>query len=332
MWFKMIKYNEPMINFLLLDKTNNRLIKEKQDNITDLIKDNQNILWLDLEDPTDEEITILSDKFKFHELLIEDCIFPQSQSKIDDFGEYLFIIIHGVNSQDKELKLYQLNIFIGKNFIVTVHEEKLTSIHNLLRRCNQNPNLLSKGPDFVLHALVDTIVDNYSPILDSIENQIDDVEDEILKNPTRDTMAKIFKIKKDILFMRKATDPQKVVLSSLSRKYFACIKKIALPYFRDIYDHITRVGGILDTYREMITSLLEVYLAGVSAKLNEVIKGLTIIGSIFLPPMLIASYYGMNIKFPEERMLGTFILPFIWGITFCIIAGLLFFFKRKKWL
>lgn len=325
-----------MINSFFLNEKKELITDLKKIDIQQVLKSKESLLWIDLIDPTDEEIIILSEEFKFHELAIEDCLFPQSQPKVDDFGNYIFIIIQGVKkhieNDDEGLKPVDLNIFFGRNFVVTVHEEPIKSISNLSLRLRQNPMFLDKGSDFLLHAIIDGVVDSYLPMLEEIDNKIEQVEDEILTNPSQKAISEIFSVKKEILAIRKIIAPQRAVIGILSRRDIPFIKPNTLIYYRDIYDHLVRIGDTTDIYRDLTTNILEVYFSGASNRLTEVMKVLTLIATIVMPLTLITSYYGMNIQLPEfgwgiGRSMG-----FIWTLMIGTTLGLLLFFRHKKWI
>ena len=246
-----------MINAFLLNEEKKLVTNFSEINIQKEVKNEKNLLWIDLIDPTDEEIDILSDDFKFHELAIEDCIFPQSQPKVDDFGTHIFIVLQGVKKQkengDEELKTVDLDIFFGKNFVVTIQEEPIKSLTNLAVRCRQNPMFLEKGSDFLLHAIIDGVVDSYLPLLDEMDDSIEKVEDTILTNPSHKAMSEVFSLKKKLLAIRKIIEPQRAVIGLLSRRDIPFIKSMGIyPYNSSIsrlfVKHICHKGLIIISY------------------------------------------------------------------------------------
>ncbi|MEW6095305.1 MAG: magnesium/cobalt transporter CorA [bacterium] len=325
-----------MINTFLLDQEKRLITDLKEINLQETLKNKEILLWLDLVDPTDEEIVILSEEFKFHELAIEDCLFPQSQPKVDDFGNYIFLVIHAVKkiieNGEEELKTVDLNIFFGKNFVVTVQEESIKSMISLSTRCKQNPMFLDKGSDFLLHAIIDGVVDSYLPLLEEIDDKIEQVEDEVLTNPSHEAMSDIFSLKKEILAIRKIIGPQRAVIGLLSKRDIPFIKPNTLIYYRDIYDHLVRIEDTIDMYRDLTTSVLDVYLSGSSNRLTEVMKVLTLIATIMMPLTLITSYYGMNVQLPEFGWGIIRSMPFIWTLLIGTTLGLLLFFRHRKWI
>lgn len=299
------------------------------------LDDESTILWVDLEAPDDEEIDILVHDFKFHPLSIEDCIFPQNRPKIEEFPDYSFIVFHAIlydPTPEKGLSFKELNIFIGKNFLVTIHDESLRSITNIKSRCKEKQEYMKKGPDFLLHLILDSIVDSYFPILDQMDEEIDKIEDKIFSQPTTQLLNRIFTLKRNLIAFRKTINPQREIINLLTRRDFPYIQSTTLVYFRDVYDHLVRMVDTIDTYREIISSALEAYLSVTSNQLNTIMKTLTIIATIMMPLTLIASFYGMNFK--------RFFPPLDWDysvtvlvIMMVLITGaMLYYFHRKKWL
>lgn len=325
-----------MINTFLLNQEKKLITDLEEINLQETLENEETLLWLDLVDPTEEEIIILSEEFKFHELAIEDCLFPQSQPKVDDFGNYIFLIIQGVKKHieddSEELKTVDLNIFFGKNFVVTVHEESIKSITGIFTRCKQNPLFMAKGSDFLLHAIIDGVVDSYLPLLEELDDEIEQVEDEALTTQSHSVMSDIFSLKKKILAIRKILGPQRTVIGLLSRRDIPFIKSNTLIYYRDIYDHLVRISDTIDTYRDLTTNILDIYLSGTSNRLAGVMKVLTLIATITMPLTLITSYYGMNIKLPEFAWETTQSMSFVGALLIGTTLGLLLFFRHRKWI
>jgi magnesium transporter len=293
------------------------------------------ILWVDLEAPDDEEIDILVHDFNFHPLSIEDCIFPQNRPKLEEFPTYSFIVFHAITydpALEKGLGFNELDLFIGKNFIVTVHDEPLRNISITKSRCKEKQELMKKGPDFLLHLLLDSIVDSYFPILDQMDEEIDKIEDKIFSEPNTRLLNRIFSLKRNLIAFRKTINPQREIINLLTRRDFPYIQATTLVYFRDVYDHLVRMVDTIDTYREIISSALEAYLSVTSNQLNSIMKTLTIIATIMMPLTLIASFYGMNFKrfFPPLEWDYSVLLIVI--VMVIIAAVMLYSFRKRKWL
>lgn len=309
-----------------LFKDNQMVTDVTQRDISKTLQNKETLLWLDLLDPTDEEITILSDQFKFHELVIEDCIFSQSPPKLDDFGKYVFLIIQAIKREDDEAKPTDLNIFFGANFVITVHDDHIKSIEAIVSRYRQNHSGMIKSSDLLLHAIIDGVVDSYLPLMTELDDRIELIEDEILSHPSPRVIENVLSLKKEVLAIKKMLIPQRGVIGELCRKGIPFINPSTLIYFRDIYDHLVRTTDTIDMYRESTTNILEVYMSWSSHQLNKVIKVLTVLATIMMPLTLITSYYGMNVDMPGWSKS----LSFVWGVMTLTTAGLLVFFRRKK--
>lgn len=319
--------------FLVKEGVFNQIESKNINNINIDEIEKEGLLWLDLFCPTDEEISILTDKFSFHELSIEDCIFPQNNPKLDKFDMYAFMIFHDIKYENGEVSFKELNIFISNNFIITVHEDELKCISNVINKCKQGVNFLTltKSVDFLLHSIIDNMVDNYLPTLEKIEDEITQLEEEIISNPQRSYISKIFTLKKSLFTLRKIIIPQMRIIRQLCLREIPYIRRSTVIYFKDIYDNLNRIGSMINTYLDNVMTMLEVYLAGVTSKTNEAVKRLTLLGTIGLVPVFVASYYGMNVIFPEQS-LGKFALPIIVFIMITLTTALVFLLKKIKWI
>ncbi|HPC06937.1 MAG TPA: magnesium/cobalt transporter CorA [Anaerolineaceae bacterium] len=293
------------------------------------------LLWINISNPQADEIQdILSNLFNFHPLSIEDCQSVGYQPpKVDDFGDYIFLIMHTVHPGEdfREMETSELNIYLGENFLVTVHqEENLTAINSLIQRIHRDNRVYQFGSDFLCHALLDTVVDEYFPILDEMELEIDQLEDNVLETPKPETLERILALKHGVMALRRIIAPQREVINKLSRDEFPQIDKQSQIYFRDIYDHLVRIQDMSETIRDLVSSALEIYLSSTSLKLNNVMKALTIVSTIFLPITFLAGVYGMNFRFMPE-LTWKFGYPMVWIISLLIIAVMLLFFRKRGW-
>jgi len=292
----------------------------------------ENLLWLDVENPTKEELELLKTEFKLHPLTIEDCVNTNARPKIEKFTDYMFLILHsaGVQPRANKIKTLELNICIGKNFILTIHIDPIPSINSNWDRCQKNAQLLSKGSDSLLHHIIDSLVDNYFPLMDVLDSKIEKIEQAVFKKPTQETLSRIFSVKKELLFLRRFVAPQREIVNLLSKDQHILIRSFIQVYFRDVFDNLLFIQEAIDTYRDSISSALDAHLSTISNKTNDIMKTLTIIATIAMPLTLITGIYGMNFKHMPELnwpfgYLGAYILM-------CAIAiGMLVYFKIKKW-
>ena len=295
----------------------------------------EDMLWVSLENPDDAELNILSEIFHFHPLAIEDCMSVGYQPpKVDDFGSYIFLIVHAIHPDHDltELETHELNIFLGENYLVTVFKgDTLQPIDAVFRKLNRDYRLTENGSDFLCHAVLDAVVDEFMPIIDQMEDEIEWLEDQVLERPSPKTMERIINLKHSIMALRRIISPMREVINRLSRDEFPMIDRQSRIYFRDIYDHLVRIQDLSDTIRDIVSGTMDIYLNSTSLKLNEVMKALTIVSTIFLPLSFLAGVYGMNFAANYPSYTSTNSIFIFWGICFFVAFGMLYWFKRRGW-
>jgi magnesium transporter len=295
------------------------------------------ILWIDMCNPKISDATkILKDIFNFHPLVIEDSIKYLKDSafhfpKIDEFNEYLFIVFNEIDPNQKHsYNVNALSCYIGNNFLITVHTEKTE--HPFKRFLNvSNTEIYKRGPDYLLHLLLDEIVDKYYPLLDNIEDEYEKVEEEVFKKkPENTSLLKILNLKKDLLRIRRISSYQRDILFKLSRGDYKFVNLDEAIYYRNVFDHLVNVTDTADTYRDLVTGLLDSYLSIVNNNLNQIIKVLTIFAAIMMPLTLFTGIFGMNFEHIPllENEYGFFISL---GLMILIIVLMLAWFKKEKW-
>jgi magnesium transporter len=291
------------------------------------------VLWVDMVKPTDEESFVLTNEFKFHPLAIEDVISEKPRTKIDDYDDYLFLVFQAVDyiGREEGLKVSELDLFLQHKSLVTVHSDDHRIFDSLYARAERDERLMARGVDFLFHAVIDTVVDNYNTTLDILEYEIDEVESDVLAEPDPDTVRSIFTLRRDILHLKRIVLPQREVVSRLSRGQFDLISEKATLYFSDVNDHLVRIHDVADAEWQTLNSSQEVYFSSVSTKTNQIIKVLTIFTVLFIPPTFLVGLWGMNFEnMPElDWDYGYY---FALALMFIVVAGLLIFFRRKKWL
>jgi magnesium transporter len=291
------------------------------------------VLWVDLCTPTDDESFVLTHDFQFHPLAIEDVISERPRTKMDDYGRYLFLVFHIVDyiGREEGLKATELDLFLTtNNTLVSVHYDDHRMFDYLYQRAERDERLLSRGADFLFHSLIDAAVDNYNAILDTFEYEVDEVEEEVLGESDEDTLRSIFTLRRDLVQLKRIVVPQKEVLYQLARGQTKLISDPLKVYFSDIHDHLVRINDVTDAYRENLISSLEVYYSSVSTKTNEVIKVLTILTAIFIPPTFLVGLWGMNFAHMPELGLEYGYTIAIGAIMFSMIA-MIAIFRFKKW-
>jgi magnesium transporter len=304
--------------------------------IQQALTDPTGLVWVSLEHTTPDEIlAILVNLFHFHPLAVEDCQSTGYQTpKVDDFIEYLFLITHALESHHdlEEFTTKELNSFLGKNYLVTSYQEAdMSCIQAVWKRIEKDERILSHGPDFLMHAILDALVDEYMPLLDELDENIEQLEDEVVKNPRQQILTRILALKHSLMVLRRTISPQREVMNRLSRDDFPQIDRASRIYYRDIYDHTVRFQDLIESLRDIVGDALSTYLSATSNRLNEVMKALTIVSTIFLPLTFIAGVYGMNFQnMPELR--STWGYPVVWGVFIVIVVGMLAFFKKRGWI
>ncbi|MDD5259692.1 MAG: magnesium/cobalt transporter CorA [bacterium] len=300
-----------------------------------LLDNSKASVWIDIQDPEDAEIDFLLETMHFHQLTVEDCLIPQQHAKIAFFDDYIFLTIHSFVSSVKEFEISltseETDVFLGRNFIVTVHEYPVKIINELLAGDNskaQNAGL-TKGIDYAVYTLLDRIIDSYFPVIENYNTLFDILDDKIFKDSNPILMGKILKAKKSLLTVRKYLGPLRAVMSQLIRTNTIFVKAKSLVYYRDVYDHVMLLYDMVENFRDMFNTIMEAHLANTSNRLNEIMKTLTVVATIMMPLTLITSFYGMNVKAPEfEWGLAGYI--FVWVILLLTLVFMLIFFKRRR--
>lgn len=302
-------------------------------NFDKLMATPDSLLWVDMCKPNDKELFILTHDFHFHPLAIEDVISERPRTKIDDYDKYLFLVFQAADFIGREhgLKVTEVDFFLGKNSLVTVHYDEHRLFDHLYYRAERDERLISRGADFLLHTVIDAIVDNYNSTLDIFEYEVDRVEDDVLSEPDEETVKSIFTLRRDIVQLKRIVLPQKEVIGRLSHPGWDLVSDKATVYFADIHDHLISINDLADSHREILNSSLEAYYSSIHTKTNEIIKFLTIFTGLFIPPTFLVGIWGMNFDFMPE-------LNQPWGywaaLSFIglVIGSLLLFFHKKKWL
>jgi magnesium transporter len=298
-----------------------------------LIAEKTRVTWVDMEKPTPEETELLDTCFNFHPLTIDDCLSPRHQPKIDNYGEYLFLIVHEVlpESSEREFKTAELDIFLGKNYLVTYHRPKLRSIDSIKERAGKNPKPLFRGADFLLASTLDEVVNLYNPVLDQFDRRITTLEDNVLQEERREILTEIFSLKRNLARLKRISVQQVEMLTHLIKDGYDEILPLSIPYLSNVRDHLIRISDLTDSHRDALAGLVEAHLLTSSNKANEVMKVLTMFASIMLPLTVITGIYGMNFNFmPEIGWKYGYL--FALGLMVAVTGGLIYFFRRRKWL
>ncbi len=285
--------------------------------------------WIDITDITEQEAEQLGTAFELHHLTIEDLRNQGIRIKVEEFPNYLFCVFYGIE-QDESIELVELDFLLGGDYLITNHKKEIKTFNDLKRNDEKLGNLLKRGCDFVLHRLLDIEVDNYFPVLENIDDQIEDIEEEVTKNPNPEMLNEILKIKRKIALIKKSTLPQREKIGFLAKNEYKFISKKATPYFRDVYDHAIRVSDSVDNYREAIGSSFDAYMSAVSNRMNEVMKVLSIIATIALPLTVVSGIYGTNFEVLPGASIkyGFWLMMLVMGL---IGGSMMYFFRKRGW-
>lgn len=289
-------------------------------------------LWVDLAAPGPEEGRLLSDVFHFHPLSVEDALSAIHHPKIEPYDGYLYLILHGIDFDHREgFATRDVDFFLGRNYLVTVHDGRSRSIAKSKMVCEQHERVLAEGPAALLHRIVDSMVDDYRPEIDALEDQIDDLEEMVILG-RQDLIRPILALKRDVASLRRVVMPQRDAVGRLARREFPQISDEITYRFRDVYDDFVRMSEEAILFQDRVTSILEAHLAAISNRLNVVMKVLTVISTIFLPLTVLTGMWGMNIALPLFPGGGTSQFWWVGGTMAAIAAGMLAVFWWKRWM
>lgn len=297
-------------------------------------KDKPTVTWINIDGLHQVDIIEkIGTHFDLHPLTMEDIVHTGQRPKIDDFEHFIFIVFNMLQYDENinEVKAEQVSLIVGSNFVISF-QEKEGDIFNLVRERIRNGKgrIRKSGSDYLAYAMIDVVVDHYFIILEKIGEDIESLEEELLTNPTPDTLQTIHNLKREMIFLRKSVWPLRDVVSTLERGDSDLISETTIIYLRDVYDHTIQVMDTIETFRDMISGMLDIYLSSVSNKMNEVMKVLTIIATIFIPLTFIAGIYGMNFKYmPELDWQWSY--PVLWLVIIIVGVSMVIYFKRKGW-
>jgi magnesium transporter len=252
--------------------------------------------WIDLENESYDAVCATLEPADIHPLVLADMVMESNRPKLDDYGRYVYLVMHSARWEEARPTLGELDILLGSNYIVTYHEKPTRSVTATRELLPRRPEVLQRGPAHLLHFMLDVLVDNYLPIVDRIAEEVDDLEDTIFREAPAEAQQKIVRLKRGMAALRRIVGPERDTLLALSRDELRAIPADMRPYVRDVYDRLARVSDLLDSFRDEIATLLELHVALASNQLNNVIKRLTVIATIGLPLTVVTSYYGMNFR------------------------------------
>ncbi|HER23725.1 MAG TPA: magnesium/cobalt transporter CorA [Candidatus Atribacteria bacterium] len=299
------------------------------------LRDKPAVTWININGVHDIELMEkIGEILGLHPLLLEDIMNTDQRPKMEDFGDYILIILKMIyfNEKINKIEIEQVSLILGCNFVISFQEKKGDVFDSIRERIRRGKGKMRKsGADYLAYCLLDAIVDSYFAILEGTGEKIEEMEEKLVANPIPSTLQGIHNLKRDMIFLRKSVWPLREIISGLERTESVLIEETTGIYLRDVYDHSIQVIDTIETFRDMISGMLDIYLSSISNKMNEVMKVLTIIATIFIPLTFIAGIYGMNFAYMPELQLrwGYFAALFIMAVVSIIM---LFYFRKKKWL
>ena len=331
-----------MLNVFIRMGDGRVLVESDASHLFEAMRDPKAVFWVDIDRPNDDELSLLDDIFGFHPLAIEDTINYQQRPKIESYDHmgdmhrqgYFYMVIHGPDLQTfkEKVRTKELDIFVSERYMVTIHEEPMSSIEAVMKRMRADPaRMLNAGIDMLLHAELDMLVDHYSPILDHMQETIESLEDRAATHPTPALLHEISQEKRNLTTLRRIIGPQRDVIAQITRGEVPFIRESTRIYFRDVQDHLVRAVELIELYRELIASARDLYMTSISNNLNVIMKTLTIITVVTAVLNVITGFFGMNF----EHMPGLHSVWTFWVIVVLmmgVISMLIYLFWRRKWL
>jgi magnesium transporter len=327
-----------MIHLLYRSAAGGLMVDLAPDQLAAALADPQALIWADLdgEDPGAYQ-PLLADIFKFHSLAIEDALLDSHSPKLNDWVDYLYVVLHAVDFDPNLLDVdtHEVDFFVGKNYLVTHHVEPVRAIERVRTACQRDERHLLRGPDYLMYEIADNIVSDFLPCVDALDEEIDRVEEEIFERPIPGTLSRIFTLKRAVIHLRRILSPQREVLNRLARDDYAPIEDKERVYFRGAYDQLVRLYDINESLRDLVSGSMDMYLSVVSNRLNEVMKVLTIVTVLGLPLTFLTGFFGMNffgatyeVSAPVPGMV-IFILAL--ALMAAIPLAMWYWFKHRGW-
>lgn len=301
------------------------------------LKDKDGLLWLDLNcGPSLDNRELLTTTFSFHPLAVEDALEESHVPKINDWEEYVYLVLHAVRfdaEPSAQVSPLELDVFLGPNYVVTHHCDAIPALETVWGNKQRDGRLLARGPSYLLYRLCDEVIAGYMPVIDTMDDAVDRIEDEVIDHPTPHMLEQIFGLKRALLSMRRIIMPQREVMNKLGRGDFDLVNSDQRVYFRDLYDQLVRQHDIVDSMRDLVSGTLDTYLSVVNNKLNETMRTLTLITTLFMPLSFIASFFGMNFFGPQPLVFDQWTTSLAFALTMAamvVTPVMMFFWLRRR--
>jgi magnesium transporter len=297
-------------------------------------RDTSTVTWINIDGLTNiDVIEKIGRHFSIHPLILEDLLNTEQRPKMENLESYLYLTIKMLTAgeKDQDVRTEHVSMILGSNYLISFQENVGDVFDPVRERIRREGRIRKFGPDFLVYALIDDIVDNYFLVMEQLEERVENLEEELVVQSSQQSLSKINKLKKDMIFLRKAVWPLREMINSLDRDDSPLIKDETRIYFRDVYDHIIQVIDTLETFRDMVSGMIDIYLSSLSYKMNEIMKVLTLIATIFIPLTFVAGVYGMNFEYMPElhHPYGYFI---VWGVMIGVVIVMLLYFRKRQWI
>lgn len=303
------------------------------------LRDRQGLLWVDFAgEPPDACETILRETFGFHPLAIDDALEETHVPKVDDWEKYLYLVLHAVTfdmQRERPLGASEVDAFLGPNYLVTYHAQPVAAVERVWASCQGDERQMQRGAVHLLYRLADELVADYMPVIEQIDDAINEIEDRVFDDPTPDLLEQLFVLKRVLLRLRRTVAPQREVLNKLARGDYGLIDEERRIFFRDVYDHLVRLHDIVESLRDLVGSALDTYLSVVSNRMNDVMKALTIITTLFMPLAFLSGFFGMNFFQPSvvlNAWTGRVAFGLTLGAMLLLPTGMYLWMRRRAWL
>ena len=291
------------------------------------------MLWVDLANPTDDEIkSVLEGVFQFHPLAIEDCVTPSSLPKAEDFEDYLFLVIHAVDfTRTEKFSTTEIDFFLGKDYLVTFHRKPLSSVQTVIDRVTKTAGIVARAPDRLVHGILDLLADNYNPAVNELRGELEHIEEAVLAETAGNFVTEMLQVRGEIHHLREIIGPQRDVINRLAHGESKLVRPIMLPYFRDLRDKLLRIDETAANYAEQLLISFDLFLSKSAFEANEGIKVLTALTALTVPATVVGTWYGMNFEhMPELKSLYGYASA--WLVTVVSTAAIWVWCKKKKWI
>lgn len=303
-----------------------------------LIRNRRGLLWVDFSNEPAETCLPILQGFGFHPLAIDDALMETHSPKLDDWGEHIYIVLNYMdvksNGSEWETSIEELDIFLGENYIVSLHDTPMPAIEETWKACDRDPRTLQDGPDHLLYKIADNVVTDYMPTVEKIDAAIDQIEDEIFDRPAPQTLERLFALKRLLQAMRRILLPQREVMNKLARDDYKVVDPRDRIFFRDIYDHLVRLHDLNESLRDLVSGAQDTYLSVVNNRMNDIMKTLTIITTLFMPITFITGFFGMNFFEPVAELVGwtsAQVFAVVLGGTLLFPIGMYLWMRRHTW-